>query len=240
MSDRTLGPEPSSAEGDQGPAVEQGIPAAGRPDYATQRRGIGALASDAAFYGGVRALLKSLAFLLVPLYAHFLVPGEFGRLELVLATVALVDVLITAGMDGVFARFYFDRDDPQWRRQAITLYLVIESVYPALDRLPARHPLRAALSDRVFGVETYAAFFAIALVDIYLTNIVDLPMNLTRLRRERRRFAAYSLTRGLTQILMSVLLVAVWQLGVKGILIASLSARSASRSWSRCGSTFTT
>ena len=223
MSDRTLGPEPSSAEGDQGPAVEQGIPAAGRPDYATQRRGIGALASDAAFYGGVRALLKSLAFLLVPLYAHFLVPGEFGRLELVLATVALVDVLITAGMDGVFARFYFDRDDPQWRRQAITLYLVIESVYPALIVFPLVI-LSAQLSDRVFGVETYAAFFAIALVDIYLTNIVDLPMNLTRLRRERRRFAAYSLTRGLTQIVMSVLLVAVWQFGVKGILIASLSA----------------
>ena len=48
-------------------------------------------------------------------------------------------------------------------------------------------------------------------------------MNLTRLRRQRRRFAAYSLTRGVTQIVMSVLLVAVWQLGVKGILIASLT-----------------
>ncbi len=223
MSDRTLGPKPGTAEGDEGPAVEQGIPVAGRRDYERQRRGLGALASDAAFYGGVRALLKSLAFLLVPLYAHFIVPEEFGRLELVLATVALVDVLITAGMDGVFARFYFDRDDPQWRRQAITLYLVIESVYPALVVFPLVL-LSAGLSDRIFGVETYAAFFTIALVDIYLTNIVDLPMNLTRLRRQRRRFAAYSLTRGGTQILMSVLLVAVWQLGVKGILIASLSA----------------
>ena len=40
----------------------------------------------------------------------------------------------------------------------------------------------------------------------------------------RRRFAFYSLTRGLTQVVMSILLVAVWHLGVKGILIASLSA----------------
>lgn len=203
--------------------VQPGAPAEQRRDYEQQRRGISALASDAAFYGGVRAILKSLAFLLVPLYAHFLAPAEFGRLELVLATVAVVDVLITAGMDGVFARFYFDRDEPQWRRQIISLYLVIESVYPALVVFPLVI-VSASLSDRIFGAETYAAFFVIALVDVYLTNIVDLPMNLTRLRRRRRRFAFYSLTRGLTQVVMSVLLVAVWHLGVKGILIASLSA----------------
>jgi O-antigen/teichoic acid export membrane protein len=187
------------------------------------RHGIAGLASDAAFYGATRAFLKSLAFLLVPLYAHFLAPADFGRLELVLATVALVDVLITAGMDGVFARFYFDRDEQGWRRRIITLYLLIETVYPALVVFPLVL-LSARISDRVFGVETYAAFFVIALVDVYLTNIVDLPMNLTRLRRKRRTFAFYSLTRGLSQVLFSVLLVAVWHLGVKGILIASLVA----------------
>ena len=205
-------------------SVEPGAPSGQRDDYARQRLGIAALAGDAAFYGSVRAVLKSLAFLLVPLYAHFLAPTEFGRLELVLATVALVDVIITAGMDGVFARFYFDRDDPDWRRRIITLYLLIETVYPALVVFPLVI-FSASLSDRVFGVETYAAFFTIALVDIYLTNIVDLPMNLTRLRRGAG-LPSTLLARGLTQILFTVLLVAVWHLGVKGILIASLVAVS--------------
>ena len=111
-------------------------------------------------------LLKSLAFLLVPLYAHFLAPAEFGRLELVLATVAIVDVLITAGMDGVFARFYFDRDEPEWRRRVITLYLLIESVYPAFVVFPLVL-LSARFSDGIFGTEQYAAFFVIALCDVY-------------------------------------------------------------------------
>jgi O-antigen/teichoic acid export membrane protein len=126
-------------------------------------------------------------------------------------------------MDGVFARFYFDRDEQGWRRQIITLYLLIETVYPAFIVFPLV-AYSASLSDRIFGVETYAAFFVIALIDVYLTNIVDLPMNLTRLRRRRKRFVAYSLLRGLTQILFTVLLVAVWHLNVKGILIASLVA----------------
>lgn len=208
-------PGPSGAPAPSGPAEDPGR------DYAKQRLGIAGLASDAAFYGATRAILKSLAFLLVPLYAHFLSRAEFGRLELVLATVALVDVVISAGMDGVFARFYFDRDEQGWRRRIITLYFLIETVYPALVVFPLVI-FSAGLSDRVFGAETYAAFFVIALVDVYLTNVVDLPMNLTRLRRKRRRFAFYSITRGLVQIVFTVLLVAVWHFGVKGILIASL------------------
>ena len=185
------------------------------------RLGIGALAHDAAIYGASRVLLKSLAFILVPLYAHFLTPAEFGVLELVLATVLLVDVLIAANMDGVFTRFYFDRDDPAWRRQIISLYLAIESLYPALV-VGGVIALSGTISDRVFGAPEYAAFLVIAVVDVYLTNIVDLPMILCRVRRKAVTFAAYSLARGLTQVVFAVLLVAVWKLGVKGILIASL------------------
>ena len=157
-----------------------------RDDYATRRFGIAALASDSVIYGGTRALLKSLSFLLVPLVAHYVSPAEIGRLAIVLALVAIMDVFITAGMGGVFARFYFDRDEEGWRRQIITLYMLIETVYPALIVVPLIS-LSGSLSDRIFGVETYASFFVIALIDVYLTNIVDMPMNLTRMRRRRKR-----------------------------------------------------
>lgn len=185
------------------------------------RLGVAALAQDVAIYGATRVLLKSLAFILVPLYAHFLDPSDFGVLELVLATVAFVDVVLTANMDGVLARFYFDKDDQQWRRQVITLYLAIETIYPAVV-VGALIAASGSLSDRITGTTAYASFFVIALVDLYLTNIVDLPMLLCRLRRKPLTFAVYSAVRGVTQIGFSVLLVAVWHYGVKGILVASL------------------
>ena len=185
------------------------------------RLGIAALARDATIYGGTRVLLKSLAFLLVPLYAAFLSPTEFGILELVIATIAVVDVLIAANMDGVFMRFYFDRDESAWRRQIISTYLVIETIYPAVV-VGTLIGFSGVISDRIFGTSAYSAFFVIALIDVYLTNVVDLPMMLCRVRRKPYTFAAYSLARGLVQIVASVLLVAVFEVGVKGILIASL------------------
>jgi O-antigen/teichoic acid export membrane protein len=186
-------------------------------------QGVSALARDALIYGSTRVLVKSLAFILVPLYAHFLAPSAFGVFELVLATIAFVDVLITANMDGVLARFYFEKADTPWRRQVITLYLAIEAAYPAL--VVGGFILFAdPLSDGIVGGTGYAVLFVIALVDVYLSNLIDLPLVLCRVRRKPITFAAYTLTRGLIQVVLTVLLVAVWHLGVKGILIASLAS----------------
>jgi O-antigen/teichoic acid export membrane protein len=189
-------------------------------DEAPQLRlGIGALAQDTAIYGGTRVLVKSLAFILIPLYAHFLTPAEFGVLDLVLAFSALIDVFIN--LPGTLARFYFDKDEPRWRREVITIYFGIEAVYPAL-LIGALLVFSGPIAGGTVGAATYASLLAISLCDLYLTNIIDLPMSLARLRRKPFRFATYAMTRALTQVFFSVLLVAVWHFGVKGILVASL------------------
>jgi O-antigen/teichoic acid export membrane protein len=193
-----------------------------RADEAPPKQlGIAALARDTAIYGGTRVLVKSLTFLLVPLYAHFLTPSEFGIFELVLATVALVDVVISANLDGVLARFYYDRDEPAWRRQVITLYLLISALYPAaiVGTLIA---LSGPVTDRVLGAGVSAVFLVIALLDLYLTNLVDLPLLLARLRRKPFTFAVYALSRAVVHVALAVVFVAAIGLGVKGILLASL------------------
>jgi O-antigen/teichoic acid export membrane protein len=193
----------------------------GTDDDVPRQLGIAALAYDTAIYGGTRVAAKSLAFLLVPLYAHFLTPSEFGVLELVLATMALIDVFIA--LPGTLARFYFDKDDRGWRREVVTTYFAIEAAYPAVF-VGALILLSGPIADGVADSTTYATLFVIALVDLYLTNIVDLPMALCRLRRKPLTFAFYALSRAVTMVVFSVLFVAVWEYGVKGILLASLTS----------------
>ena len=190
-------------------------------DDVPRQLGIAALAYDTAIYGGTRVAVKSLAFLLVPLYAHFLSPSEFGVLELVLATMALIDVFIA--LPGTLARFFFDKDDRMWRREVVTTYFAIEAAYPAV-LIAGVMLLSGPLADGVAGKTTYATLFVIALADLYLTNIVDLPMALCRLRRKPITFAFYALSRAVTMVVFSVLFVAVWEYGVKGILLASLAS----------------
>jgi O-antigen/teichoic acid export membrane protein len=188
-------------------------------DEVPRKLGISALAYDTAIYGGTRVAVKSLAFLLVPLYAHFLTPSEFGVLELVLATMALIDVFIA--LPGTLARFFFDKDERAWRRQVVTTYFAIEAAYPAV-LVGALMLLSGPLAEGVADSTTYATLFVIALADLYLTNIVDLPLALARLRRKPLTFAFYALSRAMTMVVFSVLFVAVWEYGIKGILLASL------------------
>lgn len=183
-----------------------------------RRLGVRELATDTAIYGGTRVLLKSLAFVLVPIYAHYLSPSQFGVLELILATVAFVDVFIN--LPGALARFYFERDDRTWRRQVISAYFGIEAAYPAV-LIGVLIAFSGPLSGGLTGAEKWATLFVIALCDEYLTNVVDLPMNLCRLRRKPVTFAAYSLARGITQIVFTVLFLAVFHFDVKGVVLAS-------------------
>ncbi len=187
------------------------------------RLGIGALAHDTAIYGGTRVLLKSLTFFLVPLYAYYLTPEDMGVFALVLATVALVDVIISANLDGVLSRFYFDKDETGWRRQVITLYLIISATYPAVV-IGVVMAFSGRLDAWILGGAGSATLFVIALADLYLTNIIDLSLVLARLRRKPFTFAAYSLTRGLTQVTLVVIFLVFLSLGVEGILLASLLA----------------
>lgn len=198
--------------------VEEAPRPSPRPAEAAPRLGIAALASDAVVYGGTRVALKGLAFLLVPLYAHYLTPAQFGVLELILATSAFIDVFIN--LPGSLARFYFEHDDARFRRQVISAYFAIEAAYPAV-LIGVLAALSGPLSLRITGADRYAGLFIVALADLYLTNIVDLPMNLCRLRRKPVTFAAYSLMRGLTQIVFTVLLLTVFHLGLKGVVVAS-------------------
>jgi O-antigen/teichoic acid export membrane protein len=202
--------------------AEETLSDALREDEDVPRRlGIAALAYDTAVYGGTRVAVKSLAFLLVPLYAHFLSLSDFGVLELVLATMALIDVFIA--LPGTLARYFFDKDDRAWRRQVITAYFAIEAAYPAV-LIGALMVLSGPLAAGVADSSTYATLFVIALADLYLTNIVDLPMALCRLRRKPLTFAFYALSRAVTMVVFSILFVAVWEYGVKGIVLASLTS----------------
>ena len=189
--------------------AEEGLQAEAREDEEVPRRlGIGALAHDAAIYGA-SASSSSRSPSCSSRCTRHLSPAEFGTLSSILAFAAFVDVFIN--LSGVLACFYFDQDD--LAQAGDHAFFLIESIYPGPDRgpplrKPPRRPrgrrrgLRQPDRDR-------------ALVDLYLTNMQDISMSLTRMRRKLWTFALYALIRGLTYVTLAVLLVAVWELGVK-------------------------
>ena len=169
-----LGPEPSSAEGDQG-AFEQGVPAAGRRLRPAPARNRGAR-ERRGHLRRVRVAPQVARVPARPLYAHFLVAGRV-RCARARARDRRSDRRPHRRRHGRRLRPLLLRSGrPAWRRQVITLYLVIEvASTPRLIGFrscssPARS--RPGLRTRAPTRPSSSSHWS----DLYLTNIVDLPM----------------------------------------------------------------
>ena len=60
------------------------------------------------------------AFLLLPLYTRHLAVAEYGVLEILYSTVAVISVVLAAGLSHTTLRFYFDFKEQADRHAVVT------------------------------------------------------------------------------------------------------------------------
>ena len=78
----------------------------------------GGAARDIVFFGLGMVLVKSLGFLLIPIYTRFLSVADYGALALLVITLQLLSFIFLFGISTASMRYYFDHDaDPSSRRR---------------------------------------------------------------------------------------------------------------------------
>jgi O-antigen/teichoic acid export membrane protein len=69
------------------------------------------LGKQSAIYGLGGVLSRLIAVFLLPVYARYLGPVGFGKIETILALTAVLVIVLRLGITSAFFRFYFDSDD---------------------------------------------------------------------------------------------------------------------------------
>src|SRR6266542_889459 len=85
----------------------------------TLGRQIGRLARHSAVYGLGGLVSRILAVLLLPLYTKYLTPGDYGRIETLIAASAVLVIVLRMGISSAFFRFYFDSQDNERRTRVV-------------------------------------------------------------------------------------------------------------------------
>ena len=83
------------------------------------RKQIGRLAKQSLVYGIGGIVSRFVAIFLLRVYTSFLPPKSYGALALVLATEAVMVILLRAGIQNAFFRFYYLTSDPIKRRTVV-------------------------------------------------------------------------------------------------------------------------
>jgi O-antigen/teichoic acid export membrane protein len=181
------------------------------------------LGLETALYGTADVLPGLLNFLLVPVYARFLGPADYGALALLLLFSTLAKVVFRLGLDAGFFRTHYDLgDEAERRRLAGTVALAaagVAGVFLAAVTLSA-----PALTGLLFlGPRPPSVWVVLVAADVFLGALTFVPASLLRIQGRAGLFSALSVGRHVVNTALKVALVARGG-GVGGVLWSDVLA----------------
>lgn len=161
------------------------------------------------------------AFLLLPLYTHYLTVSEYGALELLYAVMGVIFGVLSIGIAHATLRFYFEYKEPADRRTLISTNLIASFVISIVG-VALIAPWSGQLSESVFGDRkyTYGIYLILATIVFELSSQVSLAY--LRAIERSGLFVAISIGKLLVQVGANLYLVMVEHAGVQGVLLGNL------------------
>ncbi|HWF36728.1 MAG TPA: polysaccharide biosynthesis C-terminal domain-containing protein [Solirubrobacteraceae bacterium] len=161
---------------------------------------------------------------LLPVYTHYLRPGEYGEVELLANGVIFVSIVVRFGIIEAFLRYYYTDTDPA-RRDALVRraagFLVLTTTLVAAAGAVAAHPL----ARLVLGPVPHATeLFLIAVLGLWSFTNLELAYGLLRVDERIRTYATASLINVVITVGASVVLVVGLGLGARGLLLGNYGA----------------
>lgn len=179
------------------------------------------LGKETALYGLSTVVGRMLNFLLIPLYAHLLLPDENGVLATLYAYIAFTAVVYGMGMEQSFMRFWADAS-AQERPYVLRRSAAAGAVGLILSLVVLMIPSQAAL---LLGFTPgQSPLIGWAAVILAFDALGAVPFALLRMQRRPLAFAALKIGNIVTTLLLTVYLLAVQRLGVEGVLTANAAA----------------
>ena len=172
---------------------------------------------QACYYGLGIVLMKGLSLFMLPVFTAYLVPAEYGRLEVVLALSGLCSLLIGFGLSEALYR-YAGLATSQAERQTVmrnvfSLSLLL-GLFFGLPLLAMAEHIAALLPGRASAFEVRLLLLAVT-----LEGCIGIPLAWLRMCDRARQFFWLSVSKVAVQALLTFYLLANG-FGVTGVLLA--------------------
>ncbi|HQF61011.1 MAG TPA: oligosaccharide flippase family protein [Anaerolineaceae bacterium] len=182
-------------------------------------RSLRQLSSDTLYYGLASALQKLIGLVLFPVYARLLSKSDFGIQDLILTATTVAFTILALGLNNGVAREYYEQNSDEARRSLLSTWFWFQLLV-AVPICALLVIFAAPVCDLIFDRPELAVYFQIGISTVpftLLNNIVALTL---RLNFRARRYALLAGLAALVQMLLTILLVAVFDLGLKGVFWA--------------------
>jgi O-antigen/teichoic acid export membrane protein len=160
------------------------------------------------------------AFVLLPLYTHYLTVAEFGILSLLSSISAIVSSFLSIGIAHATLRFYFEFDDIKERSAVVSTALTSTTVICLLAIIGLSF-FSAFISNLVFQSDNYVLAINITYISLIFEMARQVGLSYMRAKEYSVLFVIVSIVQLLIQVVGSVFLVLVLKMGVVGVVIGN-------------------
>lgn len=181
----------------------------------------GRLAKHSSIYALGSLLNRVGAFLLLPVYTSYLTLGQYGRLELFYAVLAVASTLLCAGLSHATLRFYFEYEDEVDRRAVVSTNLVAATTLSLVGALTIGW-FRDDVSHLFFGSTDFALGVSIILATVVLELSTQIGQAYLRATEKSGYFLLVVFSRLIVQVGVNSYLVVFAGAGVNGVLAGNL------------------
>lgn len=179
------------------------------------------LITNAGAYVSGYVLQKAVGFLLIPLWARFLTPTDYGITGTLLAYSGILSTVLAMGLHGAVVRHYYDyASDTAKQKSYVSSLILFQIIVPGVIVLILSVLGPALWSRFTAGTIPFDPYVRIALWTVYVDLLAQIPIALYQAQQQARQFVAVQYGRFILGVATSLLFVVALRMGAAGVLLS--------------------
>ena len=170
-------------------------------------------------FGGIA--VKAAGFVMLPLYTHYLTPGNYGVWELLDLIMSLLGMLLNLGLTAAVLKYYAAAESKEDQRRVISTSFVF-SMFTGLAVYGVGVATIPLATRALFGPGVSSVYLFLSFTLAVMAYVAAVPYTLLRAKDQARRLVAYDTAGMAVMLALSFFFVVVLKLGLMGALLSPL------------------
>lgn len=182
---------------------------------------IKSLLKHSSIYGFSNLLQKGIGFIMIPVYTHYLTPGDYGILELMDLTINIISMIMGMRMGSAIIRYYHHYESPEDKQEVFSTALIFV-VVSTLFLVCALEFFTRPISGLVLGSPDYFRYFQIIFISMGFQTISTVPENWLLTQKKSLAYSIISIGTLFSYLSLNILFIVVYRMGVMGMLLSMI------------------
>ena len=181
------------------------------------------LSKHSLIFGAGPVLGSLIGFILVPIYARFLGPSDYGILEILGRSSEIIGTILGCGLGGAAIRYYYEYKEKGELagNQVFTTSLIFLFILSSIFLTPI-FIFSGSISDVLFRSPKYSLLIRLVVLTFFFDFVFNISLTAHQAKLESFRYTVLSVGKFLCTIAVTIILVVWLGLGIKGVLLSGL------------------